>query len=166
MPPVSSASLPTAGPALRQVLVRRVVVAIAAILIGLVPIVVFGLINGQWSASSWAIWGMLTALINLILGGRLLALASTGLLVALTPVAIVSGSAPVAGAGVMAIMCFGVGLSAARGHQPRDDADPAVYGLHDHRPARLEWARRGLQHHLVSAVDDADLRRGALCGRW
>ncbi len=89
--------------------------AVAAILIGLVPVVVFGLINDQWSASSWAIWGMLTALINLILGGRLLAWLSAGLLVALTPVAIVSGAVPVAGAGLMAIMCFGVGLSAARG---------------------------------------------------
>ena len=39
----------------------------------------------------------------------------SGLLTALTPVAIVSGAVPVAGAGLMAIMCFGVGLSAALG---------------------------------------------------
>lgn len=37
------------------------------------------------------------------------------MLTALTPVAIVSGAVPVAGAGLMAIMCLGVGLSAARG---------------------------------------------------
>jgi hypothetical protein len=38
-----------------------------------------------------------------------------GLLTALTPIAIVSGTVPVAGAVLMALMCFGVGLSAARG---------------------------------------------------
>jgi hypothetical protein len=37
------------------------------------------------------------------------------LLTALTPIAIVSGTVPVAGAALMALMCFGVGLSAARG---------------------------------------------------
>ncbi len=50
-----------------------------------------------------------------MIGGRPIAYLSVGLLTALTPVAIVSGAVPVAGAGVMAIMCFGVGLSAARG---------------------------------------------------
>ena len=40
---------------------------------------------------------------------------TVGLLPALTPIAIVSGTVPVAGAALMARMCFGVGLSAARG---------------------------------------------------
>jgi hypothetical protein len=55
------------------------------------------------------------ALMNLMIGGQAIAYLSAGLLTALTPVAIVSGSVPVAGAGLMAIMCFGVGLSAAPG---------------------------------------------------
>ena len=76
---------------------------------------VFGLLSDQWSAASWAMWGVLTGLINLVLGGRALGWLSVGLLTALTPVAIVSGAVPVSGAGLMAVMCFGVGLSAARG---------------------------------------------------
>lgn len=55
------------------------------------------------------------ALTNLMYGGRAIAFLAAGLLTALTPVAIVSGAVPVAGAGLMAIMCFGVGLSATQG---------------------------------------------------
>ena len=59
--------------------------------------------------------GGAVALMNLIIGGQAIAYLSVGLVTALTPVAIVSGAVPVAGAGLMAIMCLGVGLSAARG---------------------------------------------------
>ena len=112
---MSSASPVSVGPTVFQTLARRTVISIAAILIGLVPVVIFGLLSGQWVAASWAVWGMLTGLVNLVLGGRPVAYLSMGLLIVLTPVAIVSGAVPLAGAGLMAIMCFGVGLSAARG---------------------------------------------------
>jgi hypothetical protein len=45
---------------------------------------------------------VVTGLINLVLGGRAVALLSLGLLTALTPVSIVAGAVPVTGAGVMA----------------------------------------------------------------
>lgn len=104
-----------AGPRLSRVLARRTVVAVAAIVILSVPFAVFAVISGQGAASSFAALGGATALMNLIYGGRPVAYLSAGLLTALTPVAIVSGAVPVAGAGLMAIMCFGVGLSAALG---------------------------------------------------
>ena len=98
-----------ASPRLFQVLARRTVVAVAAIVILSVPFAVFAAISGQVTASSFAALGGATALTNLIYGGRPVAYLSAGLLTALTPVAIVSGAVPVAGAGLMAIMCFGVG---------------------------------------------------------
>jgi hypothetical protein len=104
-----------AWPPLRQVLARRTVVAVAAVLILCVPFAVFAVISGEVAASSSAVMGGFAALANLLYGGRAIALLTVGLLAALTPVAIVSGAVPVAGAGLMAIMCFGVGLSAARG---------------------------------------------------
>jgi hypothetical protein len=103
------------SPRLSQVLARRTVVAVAAIVILSVPFGVFAAISGQVTASSWAALGGVVALTNLIIGGQAIAYLSVGLLTALTPVAIVSGAVPVAGAGRMAIMCFGVGLSAAQG---------------------------------------------------
>ena len=106
-----------AGPRLSRVLARRTVAAVAAIVILSVPFAVFAAISGQASAASWAALGGAVALMNLIVGGQAIAYLSVGLLTALTPVAIVSGAVPVAGAGagLMAIMCLGVGLSAARG---------------------------------------------------
>ena len=103
-----------AGPRLSRVLARRTVVAVAAIVILSVPFAVFAAISGQATAASWAALGGAVALMNLIIGGQAIAYLSVGLLTALTPVAIVSGAVPVAGAGLMAIMCLGVGLSAAR----------------------------------------------------
>jgi hypothetical protein len=97
------------------VLARRTVVAVAAIVILSVPFAVFAGISGQIAASSWAALGGVVALTNLMIGGQAIAYLSVGLLTALTPVAIVSGAVPVADAGLMAIMCFGVGLSAAQG---------------------------------------------------
>ena len=104
-----------AGPRLSRVLARRTVVAVAAIVILSVPFVVFAAISGQATAASWAALGGAVALMNLIIGGQAIAYLSVGLVTALTPLAIVSGAVPVAGAGLMAIMCLGVGLSAARG---------------------------------------------------
>ena len=88
-------------------LARRTVVAVAAIVIVSVPFAVFAGISGQVTASSWAALGGAVALTNLMIGGRAIAYLSVGLLTALTPVAIVSGAVPVAGTGLMAIMCLG-----------------------------------------------------------
>ena len=78
------------------------------IVIASVPFVVF-------AASSLAVLGGTAVVSNLLFGGQAIAYLTVGLLTALTPIAIVSGTVPVAGAALMALMCFGVGLSAARG---------------------------------------------------
>lgn len=98
-----------------QVLVRRTLAAALVIVILSVPSVVFAVISRQVPAASWAVMGGIAAVLNLAYGGPEIAYLSVGLLTALTPIAIVSGAVPVAGAALMAIMCFGVGLSAARG---------------------------------------------------
>ena len=110
-----TASVEGASPRLSQVLARRTVVAVAVIVIVSVPFAVFAVISGEAAASSSAVLGGVAALANLVYGGRAIAYLTVGLLTALTPVAIVSGAVPVAGAALMAIMCFGVGLSAAQG---------------------------------------------------
>jgi hypothetical protein len=104
-----------ASPRRSRVLARRTVVAVAVIVIMSVPFAVFAVISGQVPASSWAVLAGAAALSNLADGGRAIGYLTVGLLTALIPVAIVSGAVPVAGAALMAIMCFGVGLSAARG---------------------------------------------------
>ena len=96
-------------------LARRTVVAVAAIVILSVPFAVFAAISGRGAASAFAALGGAVAVTNLMMGGQAIAYLSVGLLTALTPVAIVSGAVPVAGAGLMAIVCLGVGLSAALG---------------------------------------------------
>src|SRR6516225_7622957 len=96
-------------------MVRRTVVAVGVIVIASVPFVGFAAISGQLEASSWAVLGGAVALANLMYGGRAIAYLSVGLLTALTPIAIVSGAVPVAGAALMGLMCLGVGLSAAQG---------------------------------------------------
>lgn len=110
-----SESVKGASPRLSRVLLRRIVVAVVVIVIASVPFAVFAVISGQAAASSWAVLGGAAAVTNLMIGGRQIAYLAVGLMTALTPVAIVSGSVPVAGAAVMAMMCFGVGLSATQG---------------------------------------------------
>ena len=98
-----------------RVLARRTVVAVALVAILCVPWAVLGVISGQRYAASWAMAGGITALVVLLIGGTPIAYLTVGLLTALTPIAIVSGAVPVAGAALMALMCFGVGVSAAQG---------------------------------------------------
>ena len=74
------------------------------IVIASVPFVVF-------AASSLAVLGGTAVVSNLLFGGQAIAYLTVGLLTALTPIAIVSGTVPLAGATLKALMCFGVGLS-------------------------------------------------------
>ena len=108
-------SVEGASPRLAQVLARRTAIAVALVLILCVPFAVFAVISGQVAASSYALLTGIATLASLMIGGRPIAFLTVGLLTALTPVAIVSGAVPVAGAALMAIMCFGVGLSTAQG---------------------------------------------------
>lgn len=111
----STESVEQAGPRRSRVVARRTVVAVAVVAILCVPWAVLGVISGQGYAASWALAGGITALIVLLIGDTPIAYPTVGLLTALTPIAIVSGAIPVAGAALMALMCFGVGVSAAQG---------------------------------------------------
>jgi hypothetical protein len=95
-------------------LARRVVLGVAVIAILCVPFAVFGVISGELAAS-FAIFGGLATVTVLVVGGRAFAYLAVGLFTALTPIAIVSGAVPVAAAALMALMCFGAGVSAAWG---------------------------------------------------
>jgi hypothetical protein len=111
----STGAVTAAPPNPLQARVRRTVLAFVAILVLCVPFAVFTLINHEVAASSWAAWAGFTALVTYVLGGRAVAYLTVGLLTALVPIALVVGAVPVAGAGLMAIMCGGVGVSAAWG---------------------------------------------------
>ncbi|MFI6833104.1 FUSC family protein [Kribbella sp. NPDC050241] len=104
-----------APPALVRVYARRTGVAVVLIVTLYVPVVVFAVISGEPSVAGWAMLSGVAVFQNLMLGGRTIAYLTVGLLTALTSIAIVSGSVPVAGAALMAIMCFWVGLSAGKG---------------------------------------------------
>jgi hypothetical protein len=65
--------------------------------------------------SSRAVFAGLTGLLTYLVGGMAIGHLSVGLLTVLVPAAIVVGAVPVAGAGLIAVLCFGAGLSAARG---------------------------------------------------
>ena len=96
-------------------LARRTVVAVALIAILCVPFAVFAVISGEFGASSWALMAGIAVLVNFVYGGRSIAYLSGGLLTALIPIAIVAGEDPVTGGALMALVCFGVGVSAAWG---------------------------------------------------
>ena len=93
---------------------RRAVLGVVLVVILCVPFAVFGVISGELAAS-WAVFGGLATAMVLVNAGLAFAYLTVGLLTALTPIAIVSGAVPVAGAALMALMCFGVGVSAAWG---------------------------------------------------
>ncbi|HTY72305.1 MAG TPA: FUSC family protein [Actinomycetes bacterium] len=111
----STASTQSDSPRMGQVLVRRTVISLAVVVVVAVPYVLFALLSGQWAAASWTMMGGITGLVGLLLGGRVVAYLGMGLLAVLTPLSILAGGVPVLGAALMALMCVGVGLSAARG---------------------------------------------------
>lgn len=67
-----------ASPRLFQVLARRTVVAVAAIVILSVPFAVFAAISGQGAASSFAVLGGAVAVTNLMIGGQAIAYLVSG----------------------------------------------------------------------------------------
>ena len=107
-------ALESASPPLWRVLARRTVFAVLLIAITCVPFAVFGVISGEIASSLAASTG-LAAVMVLALAGQAYAYLVAGLFAALTPIAIVSGAVPVAGAALVGLMCFGVGVSAAWG---------------------------------------------------
>lgn len=95
-------------------LARRTAIAIVLVLILTVPTVVLYLITHQMSVT-WASVAGIIGIAAVATSGRKLAFIAAGITAALTPVAIVAGSVPIAAAGLMAIMCLIVGLSSRLG---------------------------------------------------
>ena len=87
--------------------------------------------------SSRAVFAGLTGLLTYPVGGTAIGYLSVGLLTVLVPAAIVVGAVPVAGAGLIVVLYFGAGLSAARGLEKGDASRPAVPGVSDDRAAGL-----------------------------
>jgi len=112
---MTSDSFAVSRPRIVNVLVRRTLVSLAVVVIAAVPYAVFAALSGQWVAASWTTMGALAALIGLLLGGLRVGLLGAVLLAALTPLSIVLGGIPLAGAALMALMCLGVGVSARVG---------------------------------------------------
>jgi Fusaric acid resistance protein-like len=108
-------SVEAASPPLWRVLARRTGFGVLLLAIVFVPFVVFYVISGGEIAASMAIASGLATLTVLMYAGRPFAFLAAGLFTALTPIAIVSGAVPVAGAALMGLMCFGVGVSASGG---------------------------------------------------
>jgi len=96
---------------------RRALIAVVAVVLLCVPFVGFTLINHQVAVSSWAVFAGLTGLMNYIHGGRAIGYLTVGLVAALAPIAVVVGAVPLTGAGLMALMCGGLGVSALWGLQ-------------------------------------------------
>jgi hypothetical protein len=103
------------SPNIFETIAKRTVSAVVVVAVGCVPFVVLALITGEAAASSWAVFAALTGLLTYLVGGTAIGYLSVGLLTVLVPTAIVVGAVPLAGAGLIAVLCFGAGLSAARG---------------------------------------------------
>lgn len=80
------------------------------------PLIAVGLIFG-FPAAEAAVFGVLIAFLNMIMGGTRLALAAAVGVILFTPVSLACGTTPLAGAGIMAVVCLAVGTSAGWGLQ-------------------------------------------------
>ncbi len=121
-PPAGSANADAAAssagaPNRAKSLVRRVLIAVVAVVLLCVPFVGFTLINHQPGVTSWAVFAGLTGLMNYVHGGRAIGYLTVGLFAALAPITVVVGAVPVTGAALMALMCAGLGVSALWGLQ-------------------------------------------------
>lgn len=80
------------------------------------PLIAVGLIFG-FPAAEAAVFGVLIAFLNMIMGGTRLALAAAVGVILFTPVSLACGTTPLAGAAIMAVVCLAVGTSAGWGLQ-------------------------------------------------
>ncbi len=80
------------------------------------PLIAVGLIFG-FPAAEAAVFGVLIAFLNMIMGGTRLALAAAVGVILFTPVSLACGTTPLAGAAIMAMVCLAVGTSAGWGLQ-------------------------------------------------
>lgn len=89
-------------------LTKRVAIAIAVMLLGLVPSLVLYAITKE-PATTWATGAFIAGITALLVGGVEVAAFTVIIMSILVPVSIVSGGTPIAGAALMALMCLMVG---------------------------------------------------------
>ena len=87
---------------------RRVAIATALILLGMIPTLILYGITKE-SATTWATAASIAGITAVWVGGVEVAVMTAFVMALLTPVAIVAGSTPITGAALMAIMCLVVG---------------------------------------------------------
>lgn len=95
-------------------LARRMLIAVAVLALCLVPSVVLYAITGE-AAATWATVAGIAGVAAVVSGGREVAIFTCVVMAIITPVAIVAGSVPIAGAALMALMCLMVGYMARFG---------------------------------------------------
>jgi hypothetical protein len=89
-------------------LTKRVGIAVAVMLLGLVPSLVLFAITRE-PATTWATGAFIAGITALLVGGVEVAAFTVVIMSIIVPVAIVSGGTPIAGAALMALMCLTVG---------------------------------------------------------
>ncbi len=99
---------PSVKPPLGKVILRRTAIAVALLLLMLVPSAVLFAITKQ-PAATYASMGVLIGTFALLAGGRRIAIITAVVVSLLAPLAIVSGLSPFTGAALMAIMTLAVG---------------------------------------------------------
>jgi hypothetical protein len=107
---------PAVKPPFRKVLLRRSLIALAAMVLILVPSVVLFMITKQPSAT-YASMGAMIGMFALIAGNRHLAVITAIVVALLAPISIVAGLSPVTGAALMALMTLVVGRMSLFGLQ-------------------------------------------------
>lgn len=106
--PSTGAASGAAARPLYAKLTKRVGVAVAVMLLGLVPSLVLFAITRE-PATTWATGAFIAGITALLVGGVEVAAFTVIIMSLIVPVAIVSGDTPIAGAALMALMCLTVG---------------------------------------------------------
>jgi len=110
----SSASKVEMSPA--AVLLKRLVIAVALLVLILLPTFVLLAVTHQPSAT-WASMGAIVGLVAVAFGGLEVGIITAAVLALLAPVAIVAGLTPITGAALMALMTLMVGRMARFGRR-------------------------------------------------
>ena len=106
--PSPAATSSTAPKPLYAKLTRRVAIATAVMLLGLVPSLVLFAVTKE-PATTWATGAFIAGITALLVGGVEVAVFTVVIMSIIVPIAIVSGGTPIAGAALMALMCLTVG---------------------------------------------------------
>ncbi|MEI2716445.1 MAG: hypothetical protein V9E98_05530 [Candidatus Nanopelagicales bacterium] len=93
----------------RSDVIRRMTSGMVLLLVAVAPPLVVGALVLGSGSFTLCLFGVLVGLMNTLIGGVRVGLIASALFVLLTPVALTVGTAPVAGASLMAVICLFVG---------------------------------------------------------